>query len=263
MTEVVQSKAKRNGLRGFGGAFCGALLGVFLVCACMIFPFAGITKTNPLHTHHWQELSLFYISFAGAALALGRVLSSDADIRNLLLRRNLQLSEELAAVQAQERFYARVSKFSSRFAWLLGLLFFFLYCAAIALCMRLRICSLEVESAIVAETIRSVGLAVVICAVAFQLKAIFGSFTGSASEHELTRFTSVFKIRHPVLLGWVALLMGLPLVFGIWMPLIAIPGCYIGIRWWVRKQDARLREQFDEAFDRFAKQTWSIVPYLN
>lgn len=40
-----------------------------------------------------------------------------------------------------------------------------------------------------------------------------------------------FLRKHPLCLGWLLFMTGLPLIFHAWFPLLAIPGVYIGLNW--------------------------------
>lgn len=237
----------------------------------IVAPIAGVTRTSPLVSEHWQVLSAYALLILAGALALALVLSAEPLLRQRLLADNLYsvLPPRLSSLPPHriERLLQRLH----RFFFVLGLFYMFLYCAAIALCLRLHVCLIEQLLEAIEPGLRMLGLAVTALAVFLQLKAVLQSFPpgsgsgGKPGAEELKEedlLAPLFNIRHPILFGWLLELLGLPLVFGVWLPLSALPGCYVGMMWWVRHQEHHLSARFGEAYARLSKETWCIVPGL-
>lgn len=246
-------------LAAIAGAACAAVL-------CIV-PYVGIRRALPVADLQWQEVACWVILVLAAAIGLGRIYSADAKLRLATLA-NLELAADFAAhkpsASGKERallppWAASVwLKLSRRSALIGGLLYVFLYNASIALCLRLHLLQIPDQPLLLA-VLRPIGLALVVAGVAFQLKAVFSSFAQPLSS---ARLISVCKTRHPILFGWILILAGLPLAFGVWMPIVAIPGVFVGLNWRLEQKEMALKELLGDDYIKLQTTTWRLVPFI-
>ncbi|MGH9554143.1 MAG: methyltransferase family protein [Terriglobales bacterium] len=260
---MVQTAARKSGLKKLGQFGYGAAGGALLALLLIVAPIYGIRRAMPLSTWPWPELSAVAVLAVAAAMMIGRICCADAQVRTVMLGQNLELSSHFAAA-AQDatvpklklRLWAKISRHLS----LIGaLLFLFLYCSAIALCQRMFVGTLQSGAV---DLCRAAGLLIVIAGCALQVKAVLFAFAAPVHDDEPTRFCSVFRIRHPVLLGWLIVMCGLPLAFGTWLPLLAIPGSIVALRWQIKLWEESLEKQFGERYTRFRSRTWRLLPFI-
>jgi len=244
-------------------ALAGAIAGALLVMLMTAVPIAGVTKTPLFASPFWQQTSLYAIVTFAGALVVGIICSSESTKRERLLSDNLfavvtkSRAEEQAEFQQTEKLWSRAVRSIRPFIWVFGLFYVFLYSAAIALCLRLRVCQFGDS---IAETLRTVGIVLVAFAILLQTKAVMLSFSSPYGENDLPK--TLFGLRHPVLLGWLIELLGLPLVFAVWLPLAALPGGFISFMWWIRLEENILRDRLGAPYGELQSGTWSLLPGL-
>ena len=244
-------------------ALVGAIAGALLVTILTAVPIAGVTKTQLFYSLFWQQTSLYAISTFAGALVLGIICSSEPTKRERLLSDNLfavvakTRAEERSEFQQTEKRWSRAVRAMRPFIWVFGLFYVFLYSAATALCLRLRVCQFNDP---VAEILRTFGIVLVAFAILLQTKAVSLSFSSPYGENDLPR--TLFGLRHPVLLGWLIELIGLPLVYAVWLPLAALPGCFIACMWWIRLEENLLCDRLGSAYRELQGATWSLIPGL-
>ncbi len=261
-------------VKGTAAALVGALGAALL----NIVPYFGIKRALPLSELQWQEVAVWAALVLSYALALGRIYSADAKLRIIMLADNLELSTRFAEVKPdgetsnaalpatvtaplRTKMASFLREFSRRAPLLGGLLYLYLYNAAIALCLRLQLMLIP-DPPILQQILRTVGVVLVFAGVLFQLKAVFSSFASPLRDGEPARFVSVCKIRHPILFGWIVILTGLPLTFGVWMPILAIPGIFVGLNWRLVQREANLIDQLGDDYAKFQTNTWRLCPLI-
>lgn len=261
-------------VKGAVAALAGALGAALL----NIVPYFGIKRALPLSELQWQEVAVWAALVLSCALALGRIYSADAKLRIIMLADNLELSSRFAEVipdgetvnaaapatvtaPFKTKMASLFREFSRRSPLIGGLFYIYLYNAAIALCLRLQLMVIA-DPPILQQILRTVGVVLVFAGVAFQLKAVFSSFVSPLRDGEPARFVSVCKIRHPILFGWLLILTGLPLTFSVWMPILAIPGVFVGLNWRLVQREATLSDQLGDDYTKFQTNTWRLCPLI-
>lgn len=69
-------------------------------------------------------------------------------------------------------------------------------------------------------------------------------------------------LRHPDASGQLLSLCGLPLVFNAWLPLMALPGIIILLKWHISDQEAFRISQLGDPYLEYRKKTWNLIPYV-
>lgn len=69
-------------------------------------------------------------------------------------------------------------------------------------------------------------------------------------------------LRHPDASGHLLSLWGLPLVFNAWLPLLALPGVLVLLKWHISDQEAFRISQLGEPYLEYRKNTWNLIPYV-
>jgi protein-S-isoprenylcysteine O-methyltransferase Ste14 len=69
-------------------------------------------------------------------------------------------------------------------------------------------------------------------------------------------------LRHPDAAGKLLSLIGLPLVFNSWLPLLALPGVIIILKWHITEVEDERTIQLGEPYLEYRKKTWNLIPYL-
>jgi protein-S-isoprenylcysteine O-methyltransferase Ste14 len=260
-TKKETDTTKRILLGSLGATAVTSLTGLGAVMLLFAAPSLTIRRLNLISVVPWQELSLYVICYVGAVITMGRIFTAEASVRQALLKENLQLAGDYSNSQAASRL-SRKDIITERWSWLIGVLFLFLYSASTALCLRLHACLIDSDRLAMPGFApeKLIGLALIVVAVALQIISVLSSFSIPAQGQKVTRFSSVFNLRHSILCAWLIFLTGFPLVYGVWMPLIALPGTYVTMMWWIRRQELALKEQFGQRFVDFQKQTWTLMP---
>jgi protein-S-isoprenylcysteine O-methyltransferase Ste14 len=160
-------------------------------------------------------------------------------------------------------FLERVSAIASPYLPALGsLLYVYLYCCAIALCQRLHLLLLSTSDQIILEVLRTLGLVVLIAGATLQVTSVIAAMKLSSKNVQSPQFLCVMRVRHPIMLGWILVLAGLPLAFAAPLPLVALPGVYTAMIWRLRYREQLMRTQFGEEFIAFERKTWRLIPFL-
>lgn len=138
--------------------------------------------------------------------------------------------------------------------------FFFLYLACCALCRKIHFGDLESHWWRAAGLlVFAIGYSIRIWAIA-ALGAFHSGFVTIQPEHTIVRAGPYRWLRHPSYLGGFIALTGIPLIFGSWFPLLALPGAFVTLRWRIEDEERLLSEQFGEQFERYKADTWRLVP---
>ena len=85
----------------------------------------------------------------------------------------------------------------------------------------------------------------------------------TSKKHQLVTTGVYQRLRHPAYLGLLCLFLGIPLCLGSWgglglAALLGIPAVVSRIR----VEERWLREWFGEAYMRYAKHSWRLIPYV-
>jgi protein-S-isoprenylcysteine O-methyltransferase Ste14 len=113
--------------------------------------------------------------------------------------------------------------------------------------------------------IRTIGVVVVVAGMVFRLWSQRSAPIDLNPEKPLeTLFpTGPHKwLRHPDAAGKLLSLLGLPFVFNCWIPVLALPGVLILLKWYISDQEAFRISQLGEPYLEYRKKTWNLIPYL-
>ncbi len=134
---------------------------------------------------------------------------------------------------------------------------FFLYCACSVLCQRIHFGDLKSAWCPVAGLVLvASGGFLHLWATAVRRRWFERSGSGLVTSGPYRR------LRHPSYLGFLIAMTGLPLVFSSWLPLLALPGVFVVLRWRLEEAEKVLAEQFTHEFEQYKSQTWQVFPYL-
>lgn len=140
---------------------------------------------------------------------------------------------------------------------LIGPLYAFLYVALCVLCQRIHLTLLA------GQVWPTVGVFMIACAFAFLLWSLFHlGRAGVESGLNFSRSGPYKRIRHPGYLSLLVCAAGLPLVFGAWLPLIALPGTFVALKWRIADEEEFLSREYSEEFEDYKRATWRMVPRL-
>ncbi|MBI4534536.1 MAG: TonB family protein [Candidatus Melainabacteria bacterium] len=213
----------------FGG------LTAVLVAALTIVPVMLVGKGGTYLFRHWQETGFYLVSIICSGIT-GMLGCSLARGEKELVRQRMVV-------------------------WG-GCIFFFLYVACAALCERLSI------GAISAEPWRTVGFTLICLGATLRIWSVaclgrlHSALVALQSGHTLVTSGPYRLLRHPSYLSVLLFLTGLPLVFGTWFPLLAMPGACVALKWRITDEEAFLVSQFGEQYESYQKTTWRLIPYL-
>jgi protein-S-isoprenylcysteine O-methyltransferase Ste14 len=144
----------------------------------------------------------------------------------------------------------------------IGLVAGFLYVATAALCERLNVAALR------EPYWRDIGLSIFAagCLVRLWAIAALGRFHSGLvtiqKDHKLIETGPYKRLRHPSYFGIWLIAGGLPLVFGTWFPLLALPGIFVTLKWRIDDEEALLTEHFGEDFENYKKNRRRMIPFL-
>lgn len=138
--------------------------------------------------------------------------------------------------------------------------FYFLYVACAALCQRLGVGTVPTDLWRVAGVVvLCLGGALRLWAIA-ALGPLHSALVALQPGHKLITSGPYRWVRHPSYLGALVFLCGIPMVFGTWFPLIAIPGCFVAVKWRIMDEEAFLISEFGEQYEGYRKSIWRLIP---
>lgn len=197
----------RAAVRGFVGA-------LFLTAGPMVAAHRGLNN----FMDHWQELALYAV----ASLA------------------GLLIASRLTYVQARSH-RVHVPDKKERYTATGGFVFVFLFIACSALCERLQLGAFP-QSAPFIDIMRTVGLAISASGLIRQVRAVFGSENQPESVPRIAAGSEAASLpptaslkSHPFFVGWIVFFSGVPFIYAAWLPLLAIPGIIVGIKWQINR----------------------------
>lgn len=69
-------------------------------------------------------------------------------------------------------------------------------------------------------------------------------------------------VRYPDAAGKLLALCGIPLCFNAWLPLLAVPGIVILLKWHISDQESYRISQLGEPYVQYRKHTWHFLPFV-
>jgi len=189
-------------------AFLGMLGGALMAAAPVVWIYKGPSNLTEI----WQQTALYAAATIAGAFAAVKTVSF----------KNANQSDEnetpaTAAAAARKRRRALVG----------GFLFVFLYIASAVLCHRIRLGIFPEQFNACLEGLRDLGLVMAIAGLFVQAKTLQGQNQSRTAETPGGSWIA----RHPIFCGWILFFMGVPLIYGTWLPLLAVPGILVGINW--------------------------------
>lgn len=139
--------------------------------------------------------------------------------------------------------------------------FIFLYIACAVLCEKLKI-------AVTYGFVRDIGLVLVAIGGILRLWSIatlgrfHTAYVALMEEHKLIRTGPYKFVRNPSYLGMLVVMAGIPLVYGTWFPLLAMPGAFIVMKWRMNDEEAFLAEHFGQEYDQYREKTVRLIPFI-
>lgn len=140
--------------------------------------------------------------------------------------------------------------------------FYFLYLAAAVLCERLSV------GVVPGEIWRTAGFVLLLAGGALRLwsimilKNLHSGFVVIQADHRLITIGPYSRIRHPSYLGAMIFIVGIPMIFGSWFPLLALPGVFVSIKWRMDDEEALLADHFGEEYETYRSKTWRLLPFV-
>jgi protein-S-isoprenylcysteine O-methyltransferase Ste14 len=212
-------------------ALISAIYGAFLV----VVPDVFINRGAPVLAVHWQE-----IVFMGLATVF-------------------------SAVSGYLGFWTTVGTSELKSQRLIvwgGFVFLFLYVATCSVCERLGFLMVNTG------TFRTIGLVIFCLGFIIRLTAIatlgdrHSAFVTLQEGHAIVK-SGIYKyIRHPSYLGVLVILLGTPFVFGTWLPIFALPGVFIALKWRMDDEEKFLCEELGDDYLLYMANTKRLVPGL-
>jgi protein-S-isoprenylcysteine O-methyltransferase Ste14 len=233
-TEIVRGVIAETN-RTKGRNFFLAIVSAVFACLLVVTPMAFVRGINSIFVpHHHQEVMLvqfcIVISFLSGLLGFRPASGVKED------------------------------KKQRRVVWtMIGFVFLYISCAV--LCEKLKI-------TVTYGFVRDIGL--VLVAVGGILRiwsiAVLGHFHSAyvalMEEHKLIQSGPYRSIRNPSYLGMLIVMAGIPLVYGTWFPLLAIPGAFIVMKWRMNDEEAFLAEHFGEEYENYCQKTVRLIPFI-
>ncbi len=112
------------------------------------------------------------------------------------------------------------------------------------------------------------GAALTFAGLAFAVWArvwLAGNWSGSVTlkhDHELVVSGPYQWVRHPIYTGLLVALVGTALAVGEWRGVLAVAIAAAGFRRKLKLEEAVMRRQFGEAYERYAERTWALIPLV-
>lgn len=221
--------------RTSGRNFLLACVSALLACLLVISPMAFVRGINSIFVpHHHQEVMLVWfcivISFLSGLLGFRPA----AGIKEEKKQRNV--------------------------VWTM-IMFIFWYIACAVLCEKLKMTATY-------GFMRDIGLVLIVVGGILRLWsiAVLGRFHSAyvalMEEHKLIQSGPYRLIRNPSYLGMLIVMTGIPLVFGTWFPLIAMPGAFIVMKWRMNDEEAFLADNFGDEYEEYRKKTFRLIPSI-
>jgi hypothetical protein len=208
--------------------FRGSMLGFIAGALVAVFPFVGIKRSwNPIVAD--QAQFIFFIAFVITMSFTGAV----------LLERWWEQARQCRPSRRQQLV---------AFGTICGALFFFLlFFAANALTQRLSI-GLITGDVVQVSIFRLAGLICSLTGMILQISAL------------IRRPANPMRLHHPCFFATLIFLTGVPLLFGSWFALFALPGIFIAMKWFI--SFPRSNSQPEEPASLSQKSDWQLIPFV-
>ena len=236
----------------------GTMIGTIAAMVLTVVPMYGVRKSIEKLFLNWQE-----VVFVSSTIATGAMVAALIVRSKLNLLTDARISKVKVEVVEQdddaERF---IPKSNKKFKFIGGFraklsfscLYLLLYINLSILCDHFRLGIIDIAGLNV--VIRSTGALIAMFGLYTIIKGVryaktipyfcessyydseiglLGSYDSSDSLPEkkshIPPVSFHFFASHPILKGWYLYIIGLPLVFAAWFPLLALPGVFIGLNW--------------------------------
>lgn len=210
--------------------FRSVLKNVALALAVLILPVFGIRRSADLGSLPLCELILYLIYLIAAALAGVATAMRDSGGKTTPLPLSAPTRIELIR-SLLLRYLKR------RFTLMVALTIVLLYVSCAALLQRLGFASTASWSDLAAW----LGVLLVAGGAIVQTLCLF-----EEPHKQATANGGKAGIRHPLHTAWLLALLGIPLIYGSWVPYAALPGVIVLINWRMRRIKSEIEEQVEE-----------------
>jgi protein-S-isoprenylcysteine O-methyltransferase Ste14 len=245
------SKPHNTQLRSFLWALLGGSFGFITALILLAFPLSiirngivlGVFHFGKRYSSSWQELTteivfiLSQVLYFGKRFAAERRTKDPTPFLKQFARHNLEIGQ---------------------------LIFVFLYVASGALCQKLGVGSFHLESKLTG-LVRTLGLLLVSGGAVIQVLTLWPVNSAFiVCTPFMKRCFSIANVRHPIYFSWFLVLLGLPLVLDTWLPLVAIPGVFVVLRWTIRYKESqdKVKQGTDHVSRTGAQPRWYLIPFL-
>ncbi|MCA9800878.1 MAG: hypothetical protein KC777_02775 [Cyanobacteria bacterium HKST-UBA02] len=237
-----------------GAIALGACTGLAAFLILLVVPIAGVRGLGGFDQLDkiigcWQEMVFLFTTMLASTIAGARLGRNRHIAANSMTAGKLSFSlDEDHNDQESERhekptLFSRL--ISGRTPVIAAVLYLVLYINCCILCQKLHLGVVDIPS--INETIKSVGVAFILAGLHFILTNLPRKATDptlselsrlslmaeaeASHAHHVPATSWTFFSGHPICLGWMLLLTGLPLIYLAWFPLIAMPGIFIAMNW--------------------------------
>jgi hypothetical protein len=130
---------------------------------------------------------------------------------------------------------------------ILATMFLFFYRACAQLCLKLN-CAQLPDSPVPIRAWLLLGLTFILLSALIVLSAVCAHPKADHGDKQL------FQVSHPIFLGTLVYLIGTALSFTTWFPLLAVPGAFVSIVWYIRRTQGATIDD--------AEPPWRVVPFI-
>lgn len=148
-----------------------------------------------------------------------------------------------------------------------GMLFVFLYICTCYLLERIHL-GVYAGELISVGFYRILGAVIFLVGIFLRLLSIFilgkrhSAFVSLQDNHSLCSSWPYSHLRHPSYLGVILCVIGLPMIFSDWLPLLAVPGVIVVINWRIADEEDFLLRHFGQDYIDYQKRTRKLIPGL-
>ena len=147
-----------------------------------------------------------------------------------------------------------------KLVWWTGVIVFYL--ATSMLCQRLHLGTAD------GGFLRNFGLSLFLLGGFLRLWAIatlghlHSGYVAIQDKHALIESGPYRFLRHPSYSSILIMFISMPLIFGAWFPLLAVPGIFVTLKWRINAEEALLSQHFGDKYDKFKKGKWKLIPFV-
>lgn len=138
----------------------------------------------------------------------------------------------------------------------------FLYVSCAALCVKLNVATLNYE------WLHVVGLAIMLLAIGIGLwarrtvPACLLNPEGDNKELPAELTLPWRQLRYPERFALLFMLFGMSFVLSSWMPILALPGVFIALKWELADIEAFRIREIGDPYLAYRKESWSLLPFI-